>query len=159
HWWLHRGAGAGQGVRHRARHEPRHWALPLTVMLLRGHGMFGLLPYPWELAFTLAPLVAVAVAVWLLVRQRGRPGPYSRIERIAIVALLVLFLLLLVFRPVARAPREYFQGRDQFEWVTGLHSPDMQTRRQALTALCTILKTSRSPSLQSWIVQEVGKQG
>src|SRR5262249_47141674 len=45
---------------------------------------------------------------------------------------------------VARLPRAYYNGKDQFEWAGVLASGQAQNRQEAITALCEILKDKRN---------------
>jgi hypothetical protein len=63
---------------------------------------------------------------------------------VVILALITIALVLVSVPPVARLPREYYQGKDQFEWAALLQSGDLPDRDQAITALCEILKENQN---------------
>jgi prepilin-type N-terminal cleavage/methylation domain-containing protein len=63
---------------------------------------------------------------------------------IAIIAVLVA-LLLLHMRRSPRSPRAYYEGKDQFYWMTQLHEKDVSNHEEAVTALSHILLEARFP--------------
>lgn len=87
--------------------------------------------------------------MWLCLRRRS-------LIRYGIAVLLAgLMLVALLFPSVERAHREYYQGHDQFWWVSQLRVGDKAARNEAILALSDILRSSKYTPTRCWIVQEL----
>ena len=73
------------------------------------------------------------VAVWA--HRRKWPSVLNFLTFIALIAIAIA----LSIPSVARLPRAYYDGKDQFEWASVL-ARQAQNRQEAITALCEILK-------------------
>jgi hypothetical protein len=79
---------------------------------------------------------------------------------VAIAVILAIPLLAcILFPPVERAHREYYHGKDQFQWASQLAADDVASRHEAIAALCEIVRTSTHLVTRWWIVQELGGHG
>jgi hypothetical protein len=81
------------------------------------------------------------------VQQRSdawfKPSLIGALVIIAVIAIVVAMLM-----PArSRIPREYFEGRDQFEWAEILEAGDPGERSKAIVALCELMK--RTPPKSS----------
>jgi hypothetical protein len=92
---------------------------------------------PWLLSLA---AIAATLFCWAAFRSRWRPSWGAAIQMWVTFLLLIYLLAAWMFLPVARIPREYYEGKDQFEWAGILRSADGQTRERAITALCDLLK-------------------
>jgi hypothetical protein len=99
----------------------------------------------------LLPLASALIAVWMLLRRGKQSKKVIAAEWLVAGLLMAYFLDHVLFPPVARVRREYYQGKDQFAWVSQLGARDEKTRREAVLALCEMLKASRT-SVRWWIV-------
>jgi prepilin-type N-terminal cleavage/methylation domain-containing protein len=71
--------------------------------------------------------------------NRPRRRQFTLIEvlvGLGVVGILILFLAPLI----SLHPREWYGGKDQYEWAAALRSEDPEKREEAVAALCEIMR-------------------
>ncbi len=104
-------------------------------------------------------LVSAGLFAWIVAYRKQQSKRASAAQCVVFVVIFAGGVLGGLFPPVARMSREYYAGKDQFEWIKLLHSPDESTRNEALVALCEMLQSSRAFSTRNVILQSLGHCG
>jgi hypothetical protein len=105
---------------------------------------------PYELVCLIGPGALVLYCSILAFRSYKKTRRFPWLDVLDVVASIAILVTFLV-PSRARIPREYFEGKDQFEWAEILESSKGPTREKAIEALCELLK--RAPQKTS--VREV----
>ncbi|HMF15772.1 MAG TPA: hypothetical protein VKE98_01135 [Gemmataceae bacterium] len=103
--------------------------------------MLGVMYTPWwqVCAMWFSLLLAIfMLAAWIY--RRKRPSILDFLTFISLIAIGIG----LSIPSVARLPRAYYQEKDQFEWANIRASRKPESRQQAITALCEILKDKKN---------------
>jgi hypothetical protein len=125
--------------------------------------MHAILPRPHVNSFSVliisALIIIVASAVvtstlW----HRKRVATWLTVVELLFAGIALGALAWVLSEPVATARREYYRGRDQFEWASELKASESERRHQAVVALCELLKSSHS-GVRWWCVQQLGSAG
>lgn len=122
--------------------------------------LFALLPPDdrgWEFLnlFLLAALLLGGVlALALGLAMKRWPAPLRLALGVASVVQLGLLLYFLM-PSVARVPRYYSAGHDQFYWAGRAHSTVPEERREAATALASLLQSDKQGA-RTWAIQYLG---
>ena len=124
--------------------------------------MLGLFPGPWWLPWF--QLVAVALAVfltWRAFRSRTQSRQAFWINVLCVAACLSVLFGLLSMPTRARVNRAYYNGKDQFQWLTQLQDGNDADRQEAVVALCDILRNGklRDPGWDAEIAKRLGRLG
>jgi hypothetical protein len=115
-------------------------------------------PAPWEHVWPLLAVLVVGATWWVLAHRRSQARLLTAIELTVLILVMLLVAGHYLLPATARAHREYYQGKDQFQWVEQLTSGDAAAKSEAVAALCEILKSSKT-SVRWYIVQELGAAG
>ena len=119
---------------------------------------------PWEdwVVMLLPFAIAMVILVWMIIRRGNQSRPALIAQRVVIGLLIGVFVLLLLLPSVERTHREYYKGKDQFQWLAQLRSGDKPARHEAILALGEILKAAKSSQAamtRYWVAQELTNYG
>jgi hypothetical protein len=103
--------------------------------------MLGVMYIPWwQICLSWISLLLAIFYVGVLVYRGKRPSLRNLLWLIALIAISIG----LSIPSVARLPRAFYQEMDQVEWADILESGQPESRQEAITALCEILKDKRN---------------
>jgi hypothetical protein len=75
--------------------------------------------------------------------EAGRAWRFKLIDVLVVIS--ILGVLIAIFQPGQGAGLVYYQGKDQFYWLQRLQFESSSERRQAVTALCSLLERRPFP--------------
>ena len=84
---------------------------------------------------------------------------YPSIIEVAVVASVFVFLLSILSPKTALFPRQYYKGRDQFHWISQLHSNDPLGKQDSVQALRAMLRDTTEPIVLQQILLSIGEGG
>jgi hypothetical protein len=122
--------------------------------------MVGMLPpSPLEALWLALAVLSLVLFVWAIARRRRRACWVTILQLTVATLLVVPFLAYALFPPINRAHREYYLGKDQFEWTAQLWATNPTARQHAVSVLCQMIRSSKTGSVRYSIVQGLGERG